>query len=126
MPDDFLIDQHTNRYLEYPPQQPEILHGSVEFIAPVEYMVRPPQAAAYVFVFDCSAHAYQLGYIPVMAKSLLQSLDEIPGDSRTLVGFIGFDSNLHFFNFGEKHHTHLVMPDIQGALKWRLFDGIIH
>lgn len=114
VPDDFLIDMRTNRYLEYPPQQPELLYGSVEFIAPVEYMVRPPQPAAYLFVFDCSAHAFQIGYIPVMAKTILQSLDEIPGDSRTLIGFIGFDSSLHFFNLGDKQPTHLVMPDIQG------------
>lgn len=116
VPDDFLIDLRTNRYLEYPPQQPEILSCSVEFVAPVEYMVRPPQPAAYVFVFDCSAHAAQLGFIPIMAKTILDNLDDIPGDGRTLVGFIGFNSNLHFFTFGDKQPTHLVMPDITGKL----------
>lgn len=114
VPDDFLIDPYTKRYHDYPPQQPEILSGSVEFIAPVEYMVRPPQPAAYVFVFDASAHAYRLGYIPIMAQAINQNLDLILGDSRTLIGFIGFNSKVHFFNFGEKQATHLVMPDVQG------------
>ena len=113
LPDDFLIDMRTNRYLEYPPQQPEALYGSVEFVAPMEYMVRPPQPAAYLFVFDCSAHAYQLGYLPRLAKSVLHCLDDIPGDGRTLVGFIGYDSNLHFFSMGDKQPTHLILPDIQ-------------
>jgi len=116
LPEDFLIDPATKRYLEYPPRQPELMYGSVEFIAPVEYMVRPPQPAAYLFVFDCSAHAYQLGYIPCLAKSILDNLDVIPGDSRTLVGFIGFDSKVHFFSFGDKQATHLLVPDIEGEL----------
>ena len=114
LPDDFLIDPYTKRYLEYPPRQPEIMYGSVEFVAPVEYMVRPPQPAAYLFVFDCSVHAYQLSYIPTLAKAIRDHLDMIPGDSRALIGFIAFDSKVHFFEFGDKQTTHLVMPDIQG------------
>lgn len=92
------------------------MYGSVEFIAPVEYMVRPPQPASYLFLFECSAHAHQLGYVPVLAQSILSSLDMIPGDSRTLIGFIGFNSKVHFFNFSEDQVTHLVMSDIQGML----------
>lgn len=114
LPEDFLIDPATKRYLDYPPRQPEIMYGSVEFIAPVEYMVRPPQPAAYLFVFDCSAHAYHLGYLPVLSRAILSTLDMIPGDSRTLVGFIGFDSRVHYFNFTEKQSSHVVMPDIEG------------
>lgn len=114
LPDDFLMDVYTKRYLDYPPRQPEIMYGSVEFVAPVEYMVRPPQPAAYLFVFDCSAHAYQLSYIPTLAKAIRENMDMIPGDSRTLIGFIAFDSNVHFFSFGDAETTHLVLPDIQG------------
>lgn len=114
LPDDFLIDPYTKRFMDYPPRQPEIMYGSVEFVAPVEYMVRPPQPAAYLFVFDCSVHAYQLSYIPTLAKAISDHLDMIPGDSRTLIGFIAFDSKVHFFDFGDKQTTHLVMPDIQG------------
>lgn len=121
LPDDFLIDPYTKRCLEYPPRQPEIMFGSVEFVAPVEYMVRPPQPAAYLFVFDCSVHAYQLSYIPTLAKAIHDNIDMIPGDSRTLIGFIAFDSNVHFFDFGEKQTTHIVMPDIQGMFCLFLF-----
>lgn len=114
VPDDFLVDGYSKRYLDYPPRQPEVMYGSVEFIAPVEYMVRPPQPASYLFVFECSAHANQLGYVTTLAQSILQSLDLIPGDSRTLIGFLGFNSKVHFFNFSEDEVTHLIMPDIQG------------
>ena len=113
VPVDFLIDPVTEKFLNYPPNHPELYYGTVEFVASVEYMVRPPQPAAYVFVFDCSAHAYHLGYLPVVADAILECLDSIPGDSRTMIGFIGFDSKVHFFNLGEKQPTQLVMLDIK-------------
>ncbi|XP_054166349.1 protein transport protein Sec24B-like [Oppia nitens] len=112
IPDDFLYDHNTRQMLD-PTLRPELNYDSIEYIASVEYMVRPPQPAAYLFVFDCSRHATQIGYIPSMAKIIKESLDNIPGDSRALIGFIAFDSKLHFFNLGDKQPIHLVLPDIQ-------------
>ncbi|XP_053214758.1 protein transport protein Sec24A-like [Panonychus citri] len=113
LPDDFLIDPVTHKLINYPLDQPELSHATVEFVASVEYMVRPPQPAAYLFVFDCSAHAFHLGYLPVMADALLSCINSIPGDSRTMIGFIGFDSRIHFFNLGDKKPQHMIMPDIK-------------
>lgn len=81
-------------------------------------MVRPPQSAAYLFVFDCSVYAHALGYIPVMARTILETLDSMPGDSRTLIGFIGFDSNINLFHLGSDKPYHMIMPDILGNLKF--------
>jgi hypothetical protein len=39
--------------------------GSVEFVAPVEYMVRPPQAPVYMFVIDVSMTAVASGVLQV-------------------------------------------------------------
>ena len=39
----------------------EINHSVVEFVAPTEYMVRPPQPAVYVFLIDVSHAAMQSG-----------------------------------------------------------------
>ena len=118
VPNDFFMNTggyNSNYYNQQQIYRPELHYGTVEFIAPVEYMVRPPQPAAYLFVFDCSSHAHHLGFLPVIADAILQSLDKIPGDSRTLIGFIGFNSCLHFFNLGDKQPQHLVMPDITGT-----------
>lgn len=117
MPDDFLVDPVTHKLINYPLDQPELSHATVEFVASVEYMVRPPQPAAYLFVFDCSAHAFHLGYLPVMADTIYSCLNSIPGDTRTMIGFIGFDSRIHFFNLGDKKPQHMIMPDIKGNLK---------
>ncbi|KAJ8318325.1 hypothetical protein KUTeg_003416 [Tegillarca granosa] len=54
-----------------PQRRPEVKSATIEFIAPSEYMI------------------------------LLEELDKVPGDSRTLIGFLAFDRALHFFNLAE-------------------------
>lgn len=56
------------------------------------------------------------GYFPTFCKILLESLDELPGDSRTKVGFMTFDGSIHFYNLGEGlNQPHmLVVSDIEG------------
>ncbi|XP_037524077.1 protein transport protein Sec24A isoform X2 [Rhipicephalus sanguineus] len=100
LPDDFMYDPSTKKYGE-PERRPEVRHATVEFIAPTEYMLRPPQPAAYLFVLDVSHGAIQTGYLSSFCKVLLEELDNIPGDSRTQVGFVTFDSSVHFYNLGE-------------------------
>ena len=39
----------------------ELNYSVVEFVAPTEYMVRPPQPAVYVFLIDVSHAAIQSG-----------------------------------------------------------------
>jgi protein transport protein SEC24 len=46
-------------------QRPELARGSVEFVAPQEYMVRPPMPPVYLFVIDVSANAIASGMLPV-------------------------------------------------------------
>lgn len=113
VPDEFVYDYRTRQHVDIQ-TRPELNYSSIEFIASVEYMVRPPQPATYLFVFECSASAVQLGYIRRFADALLESLDSIPGDARTLIGFIAFDSKLHFFNLNEERPHHMIMPDIEG------------
>jgi protein transport protein SEC24 len=39
----------------------ELNQSCIEFVAPTEYMVRPPQPAVYVFLIDVSHTAVQSG-----------------------------------------------------------------
>ena len=79
--------------------RPELTHSVIEYIAPQEYMVRPPQPVVMLFLIDVSFASVQSGMLDVLCKTLLDNLDSIPNaDSRTKVGFIGVDSQLHFFN----------------------------
>ncbi|KAG2223570.1 hypothetical protein INT45_001652 [Circinella minor] len=77
----------------------ELNYSCVEYVAPTEYMVRPPQAPAYIFIIDVSYSAVQSGMVATAARTILDSLDRIPNEQkRTQIGFITVDSSLHFYN----------------------------
>jgi protein transport protein SEC24 len=46
----------------------ELNHSVVEFVAPTEYMVRPPQPAVYVILIDVSHTAVQSGKSPLVSE----------------------------------------------------------
>ncbi len=50
---------------------------------------------------------------------MLINLDQMPGDERTLIGFIGVDSALHFFQFIDYTAApkQLVAFDVDGKKK---------
>ncbi|TQS35598.1 hypothetical protein Golomagni_03976 [Golovinomyces magnicellulatus] len=79
-------------------QRPELNHAVVEFVAPQEYMVRPPQPLVYLFLFDVSYAAVSSGLLATSSRTILDSLSRIPNaDHRTRVGFLAVDSSLHYF-----------------------------
>ncbi|QSL64461.1 hypothetical protein MERGE_001762 [Pneumocystis wakefieldiae] len=94
----------------------ELNHSVVDFLAPSEYMVRPPQPLVYVFLIDVSYTAVMSGMVATATRTILESLDRIPNrDQRTKVGFIGVDSALHFFSISNKDQepTMLVVSDLK-------------
>lgn len=64
-------------------------------------MLRPPQPAVYLFLFDISRLAIESGYLQSVCSVLLDELKNLPGDARTQVGIIAYDSALHFFSLGD-------------------------
>ncbi|KAF2271666.1 COPII component protein [Westerdykella ornata] len=80
-------------------QRPELNYAVVEFLAPQEYMVRPPQPLVYLFLFDASYAAVSSGLLATSARCILENLDRIPNaDRRTRLGFMAVDSSLHYFS----------------------------
>ncbi|KAK2079444.1 hypothetical protein QBZ16_003136 [Prototheca wickerhamii] len=78
-------------------QRPELRGGTVEYVAPAEYMVRAPQPPSYVFVIDVSFPAVSSGMLASVCATIRAQLDAFHGDSRTQVGFITFDSAVHYY-----------------------------
>ena len=75
---------------QYVPQSTLILvrtlqSSTIEFIAPSEYMLRPPQPAVYIFCLDVSRAAVETGYLKTFCDTMAEELDKLPGDSRTQV-----------------------------------------
>ncbi|TMW45201.1 hypothetical protein DOY81_009720 [Sarcophaga bullata] len=103
LPEDFQFDPATKTYGDVT-RRPEVRSSTIEFIAPSEYMLRPPQPAIYLFLFDVSIIAQQCGYLENVCSMLSKHLDDMPGDARTQVGFIAFNSNVHFYSMAEGYN----------------------
>jgi protein transport protein SEC24 len=94
----------------------ELNHGVVEFVAPNEYMVRPPQPAVYVYLIDVSHAAVQSGMVATATRTLLENLDRIPDEGdRTKIAIICFDVALYFFSMapGSSESSMLVVSDVE-------------
>ncbi|KAG9339795.1 hypothetical protein JZ751_022461 [Albula glossodonta] len=113
VPEEFMYNPVSRSYGE-PHKRPEVQNPTIEFIAPSEYMLRPPQPAVYLFVLDVSHNAMETGYLEVVCQSLLDNLSSLPGDTRTKIGFITFDSTIHFYNLQEglSQPQMLIVSDI--------------
>jgi len=115
LPDEFNYDPVSRTYGE-PQRRPEIKSATIEFIAPSEYMLRPPQPAVYLFLLDVSFNAIETGYLPVFCHTLLDEIDRLPGDARTQIGFLCFDSVLYFYDLDPEESQQpkmLVVPDLE-------------
>uniref|UniRef100_A0A8C6L1P5 SEC24 homolog A, COPII coat complex component n=1 Tax=Nothobranchius furzeri TaxID=105023 RepID=A0A8C6L1P5_NOTFU len=114
VPEEFMYNPVSRSYGE-PHKRPEVQNATIEFIAPSEYMLRPPQPAVYLFVLDVSHNAVETGFLSVFCQSVLDNIDALPGDSRTKVGFITFDSTIHFYNLQEglSQPQMLIVSDIE-------------
>lgn len=105
---DVINQQHVDRW-----SRPELNYGCVDFVASAEYMVRPPQPPAYVFVIDTSYQAVQSGMVATVAEAILQSLDAIPNeDGRTKVGLITVDAAVGFYKLVGDEPEMLVVGDL--------------
>ncbi|CAD0198408.1 unnamed protein product [Chrysodeixis includens] len=116
LPEEFQYDPVSKSYGD-PSRRPEIKSATIEFIAPGEYMLRPPQPAVYLFLFDVSQLARESGYLQVACDTLKANLDSLPGDARTQIGFICYDAHVHYYLMGEgltrpKEMTVLDIDDV--------------
>lgn len=59
----------------------------------------PPR---FFFVIDVSYVAVNSGALPVICQAIKDSLDKLPGGERTQVGFLTFDSTMHFYNLASR------------------------
>lgn len=124
MPPQFIYDYENQQYYDLS-AKPELNSETVEYVAGVEYMVRPPQPTSFMFVMDCSKAASELGYLPILATAIADTLDHIPGDARASIGFIAYDSNVHYFSFSGTQVVHYSNPDVSETILPCSNDGIL-
>ena len=78
----------------------ELCSGSVDYIAPAEYMVRPPQPPAFLFLLDVTSTSVNSGMLDVACATIrdLISGKKLPGGDRCQIGIMTFDTSIHFYN----------------------------
>ncbi|XP_053995465.1 protein transport protein Sec24B [Hylaeus anthracinus] len=113
LPEEFQFDPVTKSYGD-PSRRPEVKTSTIEFIAPSEYMLRPPQPAVYLFVLDVSRLAVESGYLKIVCNVISEELSRLPGDGRTQIGFLAVDSAIHFFSIPDNvsQPQEMIMLDI--------------
>nr|CAG4709772.1 unnamed protein product [Naegleria fowleri] len=80
-------------------ERPELTNGVYEYLAPQEYMSRPPQPPAYLFLIDSSFNSINGGLFQASVKAIKNCLKGLKEQSpRTMIGIVCFDSKIHFFN----------------------------
>jgi len=103
------LDEQGNRMDRA--ERPELCSGTVEYIAPGEYMVRPPQPPVFLFLIDVSLASVQSGMLATVVASIKETLEGglIPNaDQRLQVGIITFDNSVQFY----KLNPNLTSPQM--------------
>jgi len=111
------LDEHNVRKDLH--RRKELTHGSIELIATKDYCTRKnPQPAAYLFLIDVSYNTVQSGALRVITETILNSLDHLAGDIRTRIGFITFNSTVHFYNLRSNLKTpqRLIVGELEESL----------
>eukprot|EP01090_Pellita_catalonica_P015922 TRINITY_DN441_c0_g1_i4.p1 TRINITY_DN441_c0_g1~~TRINITY_DN441_c0_g1_i4.p1 ORF type:complete len:813 (-),score=121.47 TRINITY_DN441_c0_g1_i4:54-2492(-) len=95
-------------------ERPELTQGCCEFIAPAEYMVRRPMPPTYLFVIDVSYYSISSGMLKVCVEAIKASLDNLPDQRRSRIGFITYNTSVHFYNLNSNLTSPrmLVVSDI--------------
>lgn len=59
-------------------RRPELLNGTYEIKAPSAFSIRAPTMPTFVFMLDCSIHAYQTGFLHQSLESIKSCLESVP------------------------------------------------
>jgi protein transport protein SEC24 len=96
-------------------EHPELCCGSVDYIAPAEYMVRPPQAPVFVFLIDVTAAAVASGMVDTVTSTIRELITErrLPGGDRCQIGIMTFDSSIHFYSLAARNPQMIVVNDFE-------------
>lgn len=59
--------------------------------------------------------AQQSGYLRCVCDSLIEHMDAMPGDARTQIGFVAYNSAVHFYSLAENYNRphEITVVDIE-------------
>jgi protein transport protein SEC24 len=94
-------------------QRPELLYGSVDWIATPEYCSRPPMPVSYLFCIDVGATSIANGMLNHLVKCAKDVISYLAVGTR--VGIMTFDSSVHFYNLtaGLEQAQMMIVSDVE-------------
>ncbi len=95
--------------------RPELLHGTIDVVAPADYMLKKPSKASILFALDCSRASVQSGAFMAYVQTVKEFIQNPRVSSRySRVGIVTFDNNVQFYDLRETLNEPqiMIMSDI--------------
>ncbi|CAK4152332.1 unnamed protein product [Aphanomyces euteiches] len=94
-------------------ERPELSRGSVEFLVPPVYSVRPAQEVIVVFCLDVSVFAFQSNLVASIVAALPAALQTLQATSPAAkFGVVTFDAAVHYYRLDQEKISMCVCPDV--------------
>ncbi|KAM7351700.1 COPII coat complex component secretory 24CD isoform 2-T2 [Cochliomyia hominivorax] len=125
------LDHTGQRVDKY--ERPELVLGTYEFLATKDYCRNntPPEIPAFIFVIDVSYNTIKSGLVHLLCSQVKEILKNLPVDqgqdkSKMRVGFITYNSTVHFYNIKSSlaQPQMMVVGDVQDMFM-PLLDGFL-
>lgn len=107
------VDQYGNR--RDIQERAELSRGSVEYVVPSAYTIRPPQEPILVFVLDVSLFSFQTGLAVSALQTIQYLLPSMAQNKRKKIGIITFDTAVHYYRMdnGSSSISMNICPDTE-------------
>lgn len=108
-------------------QRPELSQGSVDFVAGSNMLANTTAGPHYLFVLDVSYHALGNGTLTVCINAIRDLLNRIEDPERTRIGFVAYNTELHYFNLAlaSQEPRVVIVPDLEEAYAPLPFNSIM-
>jgi protein transport protein SEC24 len=107
----------------------ELSCGTFDIVAGNDYMSRPPMPPIYFFMIDVSQKSVETGVLEIISNILTEMINEgqFWGDTRTRVGFVFYDSNVHIMDLSPhlKNPKIVTLTDIEHLSKLPIAENLL-
>ncbi|OQR96617.1 transporter Sec24 [Thraustotheca clavata] len=105
-------------------ERAELARGSVEFVVPQGYAVRPPQEPIVVFVLDVSLFSFQSGLVQGVLNAIQEVVPRLALNPRAKFGLVTFDTAVHYYRMDKESSISMcVCPDVDDPAAPLPFDS---